>query len=846
MRNNENIKWYNEIDLRMSIANDRSIYSHKNLSPLSNFTLNIIYKLFKMKELEQKNLIVAFPSNIFKPLSLIAYIYSRLSKKDVLIITSKENYVFHNENYYQLTEGDFVFIRIPIGILKNDKFIIELNMPDARSSIRKEYEKYKENLFKMKEKSRIFFSLNPNDSKIIDSINKLVINKQSVEKHIPIHIGLIIFENFNNFFSIVKYNIFKEWICNQDLDLKFIFFFSNPISPLIPYVKNDFDCLSLLYNISFLKYDFIYKKAIPFYKSEEYISKFSERYNLDSRYIYDDLNHEIKYEVKYLENGNIDDYKNQFLNIMDQIELDNINDHLKYALLVLKRELYNLYNYFIIPRSLKIRFFIEDNWKMISLLELLELIYKLSENSEYANEIINLIKYFNSIYLELSECKRFNEQKSYTRITKNYALLNYISNKKHIKKLIIVDPIEKNILINQIELVNRRENIIYLDNIKFLTSKKIYKIPKDELKNYELIFSGDISSSDLLYLYRPWKKIIFFVYKGFNEKVLKYKLNLLNKANIKDQEVSIRELEKISKYFGYSKDTIIESFYRKKSQVKVETSSKKSNKTKEDTEIDISQIIYQEFKKDPEIDDIEETKKSCNTLIKHYEQSLINNNEANYELKLKEINTDKVGYKYLPATTSYLCFEDINKIKIESLFPYAMKRGNFIIIISPEDRKLLIEDVSIISKLNEKINFDIIKKWQNIISSYFIDNYKKNSLRIKDFYNDYCKICETPVTIVTFRNWINGKVSYTRDPKNLYYLGELMKENFLIDEYQEIFNEGKKLQKIHKIISEKLKKIIQKILQGSLKLENMSMYEYEIYKAIENNIYEIISIRSLS
>ena len=95
---------------------------------------------------------------------------------------------------------------------------------------------------------------------------------------------------------------------------------------------------------------------------------------------------------------------------------------------------------------------------------------------------------------------------------------------------------------------------------------------------------------------------------------------------------------------------------------------------------------------------------------------------------------------------------------------------------------------------------------KSILYLYYYKNYSDSS--IKKFYNDFIQQTHSIISYGEFGNWVRGNVNYTRDPKNLYNLGVAMNDEYIMQNYLLIHEEGKKIQTFNLKLSKTLKKIV--------------------------------------
>ena len=77
-----------------------------NLSPLTNFFLNVF-----VNAIEKRNVTIAIPDVVLRPIPIVSYLYAKQKNKSVLVFTIARD--FHYKNYHLLNHKDFLFRYIP-------------------------------------------------------------------------------------------------------------------------------------------------------------------------------------------------------------------------------------------------------------------------------------------------------------------------------------------------------------------------------------------------------------------------------------------------------------------------------------------------------------------------------------------------------------------------------------------------------------------------------------------------------------------------------------------------------------------------------------------------------------
>ena len=199
--------------------------SENVLSPITNLTLNALVKIFN----SDKNLIINFPKKILKPIPLIAYMFSEMTSKSVLVFTAgninnkKDLIRIHNDNFYLLNmvnkwgNGANLYENCSMGYLKRKgELSYKFFLPHANVAYKQYLNKNLNSILGDENKPKIVLMGSSSLTSITNTINRISVdnndlNDDNINNNINLDIGCIIFENADKYFSS-KYN--AEFLLN--------------------------------------------------------------------------------------------------------------------------------------------------------------------------------------------------------------------------------------------------------------------------------------------------------------------------------------------------------------------------------------------------------------------------------------------------------------------------------------------------------------------------------------------------------------------------------------------------------------------------------------------------------
>lgn len=555
------IKWHEKIHEILAYnpdCNEMDYYYNNKLSnalsPVTNFFLNTF-----INTLNDKNLIVFMPDFMLRPIPLLSYFYSFLNEKSTLIFSQKGARVnespidLHIRNYYMLNwKGEYLFYDIPIGIMTNKLIKAEFFFPKIHNRfLNQKYSLRQENNFADNNKSKILLYYDNKGNKIFKNIKNLIINKKKIKSNLELDLGCIIFENLDRFiFSDYTANVFLKWL--RELlpkDTRFIFHFSNPRQlKFINKLKNETNSLVLPFTNNLLQNNEEIKlQSLEYFSSvdKNQIITLLNRYNVDLPFFYEQ-NKEIEI-LKPLESGNIDSNFEGAQNIAKFIdEKKLINKRLYYTTWKMLNIMPDLA---INPSKYKSIFKNYDSWGYYGIPEIIN---NFEFNIDKENEEIRLpLKRFlsevNSVYNELSQCKRFSEDESYSRIAKDYQLINIAKEIDDTENTIITtnSALEKRILKEDLNKIGL--NFINVEDINWMAYRHFNRSGKN------LILPGTLNTKNMLELFLPYKKIQFMAYEGLNKKRIQEQINLASLYSYEEEKFSMNYMSEIYDFIGIEK-----------------------------------------------------------------------------------------------------------------------------------------------------------------------------------------------------------------------------------------------------------------------------------------------------
>jgi len=867
--------WYESYPLRFEKKGDVPIFSNTNelnvnnrsrLSPITNIVLNVL----SLKD-NKSNFIISIPSSVLRPIPLISYILAKKSNTSILVFSGDTKHY----NKYHLIKRDYQFIwnDIPAGELREGSIRINPYIPpyakrDFKSQIKRYIPLFKDRFLRA-DYSKVLFCHN-RSLKMSNSIQDLFVGNEKIVSELSITdlgIKTIIFENLDNIiYNDYLFNAFKQWIepINTS-DYQFIFHFANPNYKFLQELRELFKAYVMYFPYSFLK-----SNEDLYTKNKYYFNKLSQidssktqsvlnSFNLEQIDVYLEkpADHiQIKWKLK---KGNVDIFFGSAMELFSKLDWRDISKELIYVVNMIKQLFFKVYRAFCIPKELTVRFYDENyGFKYYHLQRFFYISNKLIEiySSSPSREILkNILMYLVNFVNELSECKRYGEPKSYTRIGKNYTLCDFLDKYTGKEPVIIgVQRGEKKALVSLLDHIDSKARY----SVK--TVRQLSRSINDHSGDI-LILSGNLLPSNIQILFKNWKKIIYLVYEGNNQKWVKRDIKLISKIDISKEELTLKYLSEIIKEliagpsYDIQKDPLFSNFLKKKKKIialeanqEDSNSQGKDNDSVFDKEVSLSTTTIMELcrdimKSDPRFKQVFEEEKAKRIVKKRNKKNLEKFHSDEESLGCtcdaeNEINGNEVRLN-LDIKKRYMYFTNRNNIKIEYGFPYTLKINNYIVLFGKIDRLSVTDFIKDAFEFEDVIDYNLIKQWQGNLAMFYYKNYKNYS----KLYKDFILSSSSTISYQEFIKWVKGEVNAPQDPNNLYHLGALMNDSSIIENYASICEEGKRIQRFNQKITNLLKKLVVQVLDGKVNRQECTFEELGLLEKIEHCIFKIKDLK---
>ena len=823
------------------------------LSPATNLLLNVF-----TNSITTKNLIVTYPSTILKPISLLSYLYASKTKRSVYVLSqsiSSQKFFkpidFHTKNYNLMCKdrGQYLFEEFPIGTVKDGTISACIYLPRASRDMKDSFMSYYVSNFTKKDKTRILFDTSEEDHRIVDHITKAEINTVSFKADFKINNGLFIFENIDRFVnSSYTCEYFIKWLEKfHKEDIKFLFHFSNTESAHISCIKEKFECLVLPLNKTLITENRALKnQSIVYFKMNESLkqeNEFFNRLNIDTQENYG-FRENIEVQQPFMKNGNLDLYIQNIRNVRKKINEDGlINKRIYYKIMKLT---YLISNLLINPAKYKESFFDSVyGWRYLSFGQLINIFSKEISKEMHPNKLwlsYVLDNLFN-LFLELKECKRYGEEKSFKRISKEHQILEIIHNTDNSENKLIATSTsyERNRLIETIQTKETNTIVLTLDQIQ----RSIF-----DRTLYHLFIPGPLRIQYFAEFLKAYKSIKILVYDGSNLKTALEQIKLVDEFSLRKERISMEYLHEIYNFLNLPECDIFQDF---RDRLERDSTLEEKKITSEEEERDVGE---QSINLRKELEKMIKSSSDFSSLnILEMEINEIENNDIKYNISNKEIEKfeERIYYNVLLERRDsgeqlsrklivgkpYLSINESTG-DLEELTPKNLEPGSLIVILDDDERKTLLQLILEVYNFEEFMDQKLVEHWQSKLAEYI----EYHDTQLEEFYQRY-KEYGGKRKKETVKGWTKGSVLGPQNESDLRIIAKIIEDEYLFEEYKIMYLEIEKLRRIHRTVGKMIKKIATIMITGRINMSKLSFEELTLYDKISNGLYRIIEIKRI-
>ncbi len=819
--------------------------------PVTKFIFNTF-----ANSLGTKDLIVTIPDSVLRPIPILSYIYATLREKSVIVFTQKGGtrtvdspVKYHNRNYHLLNkDGEYLFYYVPMGIMYHDRVEAKVYIPRAVASLRKKYIDQQKKNFLETLGPKILLYCDEKQNRIISTIEKIILDDEKVDdQDIEIDLGLVIFENVDRFIhSEYSFRKFLEWTSPlREKGASLLLHFSNPESRFIRSVKDEINALVIPFGFGLLRSNKEIRDAMDTVFETRKITPsetpFLEKYDADREHFYEGIT-DIEILEPLLVSGNIDYHFATAKSLARQIDEDKLlNKKLFFRVLGL---LYRFHSMAVNPGKYKESY--GDNhikWRHYSVQQLLGMLKSRLDDEDKENRTLlsRLISEIHCLYLELKECMRFGEDNTYSRVAKDFRIMELLKGEPSILTnggsivLATYSPFERNVVLRELDKIGANDGF----DVKTIGQINKSLRPKSGIT---LVLPGPLRLKYFSELLQPYERILILAYSGSNHDLVEDQIDLFSTYTLEQEKDSMIYLGEVYDFLDVPKDGIFKDHWERLEAFEAKRQSEIPDGQLGEVLVDpkplaerlkeITAVDHREYREHEEA-------------IEHIEMRIAEADEDEivdvrfatyYETTLRKVKSELTITKTLPAEKTYLYLEQ-SEGKIFEGTPRNFRKGYTILILDNDERKTILGLIIDILDLEEDVDTILVESWKKRLAEYI----ELDDLTFAEVYESYVAKGGRRHRM-TVMNWAKGNVLAPEDSQDLLILGMIMGDEQIIEDYDIIDREVQSLRVIHQTTGRKIRRMAKEILKGELDTSKLSYEEFLLYEKIKDGLYMIESI----
>lgn len=754
-------------------------------SPITEFICDAVLVCSRNK----KNLVVEFPSNFSFVSLILANKLAYELKKSVMIVTSKDDVVSFNDNYYRLMDDTIpLIIRAPIGIMKEDKVVMKkIFLKRMSSGYKKKYEGQIQSIIDDRDKQMVVLSSDDYDfSEDSDDIVDIPKNHR---------IEAIVFNEINTR-NLEQVKNMIEW-CNAN-SVMFVLL-TNFASP------NFYEMVDKYENVVKIPFHngLIEQSETLLNKSNHYFSyvrseqqrSIDDMFNVDREYTY---RKKAKIEIDCIDNVlDFNKILKEMGRVIANLHLNNLN--LKKDIRSLLQLSYSSVNSFSTPDHLtKYSNYSGCRVNGAGLCE------NIISESRFCDEMTRyycetLVDCYHVIRSTLERCQSPIENKGYCRKNKFSRLFEIVEDKlSSFEKIFVVTPNNQ-----EIAYLTRALKLRFESDFEKMTICLPGGIKEKDAQGNMMIVSGKLEYNQIYIIDYPFNKLIFLAYKGIDENIIQ---NLIDMYGHIDRYRATLFIDSFKELTKIDEQNAIQTKHSFVDGVLKDISSKAMSEVRmKDLQKGILQDIggtsYSDFREDTEIKSIikefeekvesEDDKERSDMIVRsgrYFKATLVNNESDDKVVLCAPIEEE---FPFID-TKDHSLFE--SKLSTDLV--------GSIMIKTPGRTKTLLDILIGIYGLNDNINKDVIDLWDEALNTLDL-----NQMSLSDLYDEY-HMNGGKKQKQTVRTWLRRSALGPNSEGDVRIIGEVLSNNELAAESEYIFAEMEKIRNMKRSLGRRLTKII--------------------------------------
>ncbi|WP_202319215.1 DISARM anti-phage system protein DrmE domain-containing protein [Archaeoglobus neptunius] len=760
-----------------------------------------------------KNVVIASFKPIIRPMPLIGYMASKIFRKDVEIVTYRSSKEHHNA-YCLLAEANYVFLSVPPILAKQNEeeglvYHLQPYMPKVGRS--RKLDLLQDATKSLGTSNKVLFS----ENYLVLSQGEVEINVKNEKVLARLEPRVFLIENGKFYLKHSKY--FMKFA--ENVDGTFLIYIQSSLNDVVLEFAKSLDAeiiylpqsfLSLTKHHAYDKYKtkissnkFLFTAGFPFSEDGWFLK--------DAQALLDMLNFDHEYDYFYPK-----------IEIVGIKGFENLKVHLQNIL----KQLYGLFQ-----AQVNIKYLIGDVYKtstkairrflppdLISkynprtgypeieyeyyLKQIERALNRISDGRFYAK--LHDVRYsFSAICNTLKQVSRPYSKDSFPD-SKLMTLLKLLKQREPGKRYYICctnDPVStvERIVKNYLGDTNTRNGVIVLN-----PNSLADLLSKNEIKPNSVLVVSDPTSVFKL-LPAPFDKVFVLAYEGVEnyEELENWEIK-----KIYDTKLAIDLIYSLHRQLGIEPPKLFSKLLKELVGKREEEYLKEISRMKK-----VLPKVRDEHRTPSYYQKSERSVRTCRVLLEPLKGGMCRELEGTLNKRILRIE-ESTGFEVV--TLSELKDEDV------------------VCLIDDDDRKDLVDFLS--EFVMEQVDTEFVKYWYTKLVEFLAEN----QMTYSEFYKIYKSTKKKNVrTFPAVRQWLLGKTLAPDDKDDLKVLGEIMDDDFLLENYARIYEEANKIRKVHRIVGRKIYNIVRGIITSDF--SSITSFDDELI-ASRVRLYRVVSV----
>jgi len=357
-----------------------------------------------------------------------------------------------------------------------------------------------------------------------------------------------------------------------------------------------------------------------------------------------------------------------------------------------------------------------------------------------------------------------------------------------------------------------------------------------------LLLPGPVPWRYISELLRPYRKVIFVGYEGFQETVIQEQITQLSTLTAQDYWKCLVSVRRVNTLLADSIRDIVARAEAGLREIVTAIEIGPKDHRKETTSVEqIITAVRERVQRMARPRALDRVEAELEISTSHPGSDSSTHVEI-LKVTAKELDRPEIVARLELRINRTYVYRAPGDSEPAEAFPSEMEVGGVVAIIDDDERKTLLDLVVELYDIDQPVDAVLVERWKAIVGDY-LARARKNKMR---YYEDYVQVCRSgaigpkvPRVYGTVCTWLRGEVIAPEDPSDLMALGILAESEELKGNASAIVAEADKVRKLHVRIGLRMNTIIRALLEGR-EIADLTYEELVLRSKIR--LYEIVDV----